>query len=140
MKGINQIPWICTQKKKKNPTDYLAPKCIYNSLYGAPENVPCITVLSDLWFKKSLVNRHWNSVTSSLAALAMSKAHCITCWVLNGRSRSGSRSPMIPSWHSSCRRAALDVSKFKAWRTVLILGFCKRYCSFVFDECRFGSI
>jgi hypothetical protein len=33
--------------EKKCTADYLAPKSIYNSLCGAPENVPCITVPSD---------------------------------------------------------------------------------------------
>lgn len=103
----------------------------YSVLFGTKSNFllplgPLTVFLSDLSFKASFEHSHWNNVTSSLAALAMSKAHCITCWVLNGRSSSGSRSPMFVSWHSSCSRAALDVKEFNAWRTVLILEFCKK--------------
>lgn len=103
----------------------------YSVLFGTKSNFllplgPLTVFPSDLSFKASFEHSHWNNVTSSLAALAMSKAHCITCWVLNGRSSSGSRSPMFVSWHSSCSRAALDVKEFNAWRTVLILEFCKK--------------
>lgn len=103
----------------------------YSVLFGTKSNFllplgPLTVFPSDLSFKASFEHSHWNNVTSSLAALAMSKAHCITCWVLNGRSSSGSRSPMFVSWHSSCSRAALDVKEFNAWRTVLILEFYEK--------------
>jgi hypothetical protein len=39
----------------------LAPKSIYNSLCGAPENVPCITVPSD--------HSHWTLTETVLQVL-----------------------------------------------------------------------
>lgn len=49
---------------------------------------------------------HWKCVTKSFAALAMSYAHWITCWVTNFGSRACECEERCPR-HSFCRRPAL---------------------------------
>lgn len=65
-------------------------------------------------------------VTSCLAALAMSYAHWMTCWVTNCMSIAGLFSRRDAFLHSFCKRCALDVNKRSELLTVSNRGLCEQ--------------